>query len=303
MPVKTYVPIALRSAPFTAAEAHDRGVTRSQLRGSAYRRMGAGIYRWVGLEESRQVKLAALVRRLPAGAAFSGWTAAWLHGLDPRPRDPIEVTVPEPIGSSRRAGASIRRNALAATEIVLRSGLPTTSALRTVVDLGARDPITEAVVAADLALHAGVVTVTQLREYVAEHRGGKGIAQLRRVIDLAEPKAESAMETRLRMLLVLAGLPRPEAQVSIEDDRGRVLGRPDLLYRAERLAIEYDGENHHHRLVDDNHRQNRLLSSGLMMLRFTAADVYETPNAVAMQVRLWLGSRHSGTNRRIRFRA
>jgi very-short-patch-repair endonuclease len=302
MPVKTYVPIALRSAPFTAEEAHGRGVTRAQLRGSAYRRLGAGLYRWVGLEESPQLKLAALARRLPAGAAFSGWTAAWLHGLDARPCDPIEVTIPEPVGSNRRAGASIRRNALAAAEIVLRSGLPTTSALRTVVDLGARDPLTEGVVAADLALHAGLVTVTRLREYVAEHPGGKGMARLRRVIDLAEPKAESAMETRLRLLLVLAGLPRPELQVSIHDDRGRFLGRPDLFYRAESLAIEYDGENHRHRLVDDNRRQNRLVSAGLMMLRFTAADVYETPNAVAMQVRLWLGSRHSGTNDRLRRR-
>src|SRR5579859_6912396 len=159
---KTYVPISLRSAPFTAEEAYGRGVTRSQLRGSAYRRMGAGIYRWAGLEESPRVKLAALARRLPAGAAFSGWTAAWLHGLDARPRDPVELTVPEPIGSSRRAGASVRRNALAAAEIVLRSGLPTTSALRTVVDLGARDPLTEGVVAVDLGLHAGLVTVTQL---------------------------------------------------------------------------------------------------------------------------------------------
>jgi very-short-patch-repair endonuclease len=300
VPAKHMVPVALRTAPFTAEEAVLEGVTRAQLRGSAYRRLGAGLYRWVGLEDSPHVKLTAVARRLPAGAAFSGWTATWLHGLDVRPCDPIEVTIPEPIGSNRLAGAWVRRNALAAAEIVLRSGLPTTSALRTVVDLGARDPLTEGVVAVDLALHAGLVTVTQLREYVAEHPGGKGMGQLRRVIDLAEPKAESAMETRLRMILLLAGLPRPEAQVSIHDDRGRFLGRPDLLYRAERLAIEYDGENHRHRLVDDNRRQNRLVSSGLMMLRFTASDVYETPSAIAMQVRLWLGSRHSGTNGRLR---
>src|SRR3981189_329977 len=103
---KTYVPIALRSAPFTAEEALARGVTLSQLRGSAYQRMGAGVYRWVGLEENHEVKLTAVARRLPAGAAFSGWTAAWLHGIDARPCDPIEVTIPEPIGSNRRAGVS-----------------------------------------------------------------------------------------------------------------------------------------------------------------------------------------------------
>jgi len=279
------VPSGLRTAPFTSAEAFDLGVTRRQLRGSGYRRLGSGLYRWVGLKESPQLLVSAVARRLPAGAAFSGRTAAWLHGLDVAPCDPIEVTIPEPIGTSRRAGASVSRAALGAEEIGLRRGLPTTSALRTVVDLGGRDPLTEGVVAADLFLHARLVSIAELCAYVAEHPGAKGIARLRRVVDLAEPKAESAMETRLRMLLVLAGLPRPEVQVSIHDDQGRFLGRPDLLYRVQRLAIEYDGGNHRDRMVDDNRRQNALIGAGLRMLRFTASDVYRTPETVAMQVR------------------
>ena len=145
--------------------------------------------------------------------------------------------------------------------------------------------MTEGVVAADMFLHAGLVSMDQLRAYVAEHPGVKGIARLRRVVGLAEPKAESAMETRLRMLLVLARLPRPEAQVSIHDDQGHFLGRPDLLYSRQRLAIEYDGGTHRERMVDDNRRQNGLVGAGLRLLRFTAADVYGTPNLVVLQVR------------------
>lgn len=302
MPRRHLVPVALRAAPFTADEAAFAGVTRAQLRGSAYRRLGAGLYRWIVLEESPLLKLVAVAKRLPAGAAFSGWTAAWLHGLDVKPCDPIEVTIPDPIGSGRRAGASIRRAALGANEILLRNGLPTTSALRTVLDLGGREPLIEGVVAADLFLHAGLVSIADVRHYVAEHPGGKGIARLRLVVDLADAKAESPMETRLRLLLVLAGLPRPEVQVSIHDDRGRFLARPDLLYRAARLAVEYDGGNHRDRLVDDDRRQNRLTAAGIQSLRFTAADVYGSPSLVAIQVRQALASRHPGTNGRIRFR-
>jgi very-short-patch-repair endonuclease len=92
------------------------------------------------------------------------------------------------------------------------------------------------------------------------------------------------METRLRMLLVLAGLPRPEVQGSIRNDEGRFL-RPDLLYRRERLAIEYDGGNHRDRLVEDNRRQNSLVDLGIRFLRFTATDVYGTPDTVVMLVR------------------
>jgi very-short-patch-repair endonuclease len=141
------------------------------------------------------------------------------------------------------------------------------------------------VVAADLFLHAELVTMLALHTYVSEHPGAKGVARLRRVVELAEPKAESAMETRLRMLLVLGGLPRPEVQASIHDDEGRFLGRPDLLYRDRRLAIEFDGGNHRDRMVDDNRRQNRIIGAGYRLLRFTAADVYRTPDSVVMQVR------------------
>jgi very-short-patch-repair endonuclease len=223
--------------------------------------------------------------RLPAGAAFSGLTAAWLHGLDVAPCSPIEVTIPEGAGSGRLAGASVRRAALDRREIMPRRGMPTTTALRTVADLGGRYPLTEGVVAADLFLHAELVTILALHTYVSEHPGAKGVARLRRVVELAEPKAESAMETRLRMLLVLAGLPRPEVQASIHDDQGNFLGRPDLLYPDRRLAIEFDGGNHRDRLVDDNRRQNRIIGAGYRMLRFTAADVYRTPDSVVTQVR------------------
>jgi very-short-patch-repair endonuclease len=288
VPLNRAVPAALKTGPFTRAEARGVGITRAQMRGAAYRRLGAGLYRWVGLKESPQLRLTAVAKRLPAGAAFSGNTAAWLHGLDLEPCDPIEVTLPEPTGSSRRSGALVRRSQLARHEIVRRRGLPTTSALRTVVDLGGQDPLTEGVVAADLFLHAGLISVDELRNYVADHPGTRGIARLRRVVDMAESKAESAMETRLRMLLVLARLPRPEVQVSINDDQGRFLGRPDLFYRQQRLAIEYDGGNHRDRLVDDNRRQNGLVGAGLRLLRFTAADVYGNPETIAQQVRQFL---------------
>ena len=92
------------------------------------------------------------------------------------------------------------------------------------------------------------------------------------------------METRLRMLLVLARLPRPEVQVSIRGDKGRSY-RPDLLYPKRHLAIEYDGGNHRDRLVDDNRRQNSLIVAGFRILRFTAADVYGTPDRLVLEVR------------------
>jgi len=86
------------------------------------------------------------------------------------------------------------------------------------------------------------------------------------------------------LLLVLSGLPRPQVQVPLYDAGGRFLGRPDLYYPMQRLGLEYDGGTHRDSLVGDNRRQNRLLDAGYRLLRFTAADVLSSPDAVVALV-------------------
>jgi very-short-patch-repair endonuclease len=113
---------------------------------------------------------------------------------------------------------------------------------------------------------------------------------LKCALDLAEPATESVMETRLRLLLVQAGLPRPRVQVSLRDDRGLFVARPDLYYPGVRLAIEYDGATHRTSLAADNRRQNRLIDAGYRVLRFTAGDVLGMPSAVISVVRRSLAS-------------
>lgn len=49
--------------------------------------------------------------------------------------------------------------------------------------------------------------------------------------------------------------------------------------------IEYDGGTHRESLVEDNRRQNAILSLGCQMLRFTAPDDLKTPASTARQVR------------------
>jgi hypothetical protein len=230
--------------------------------------------------------LAAVALRLPK-AVFSGRTAGWLHGLDLPPTDPLEVTVPD-AHSSNRAGVWLRRATLVPHDVVRLRGLPVTSKLRTAVDLGCRRPLVDAVIALDMALHERLVSLTDLCSFVESNPGAKGIAKLRRAVRLADPAAESPMETRMRLLLIRPGLPRPIAQVPLHDEEGRFLGPPDLYYPAHRLGLEYDGGTHRGSLVDDNRRQNRLSIAGFRLLRFTAADIYQGPESVVAQVRVAL---------------
>ena len=222
--------------------------------------------------------------RVPRGSAFAGFTSAWLHRIDVSPL-PIEVIVPLLSGVSARAGLKIRRAALSEGDTVEVRGVLATSMVRTIADISAGRSLIEAVIVADAALHARLVSLDELAERIESSDGRPGVRKLRRVVAMAEPATESPMESRLRMLLVLSGLPRPVAQVRIYDDSGMFVGRPDLYYPDQRLGIEYDGAIHHTNLADDNRRQNLLLASGIRLLRFTAADVTHRADAVVSQVR------------------
>ena len=260
-------------------------LTKDHLLGSSWHRLGGGFYALRAIADDRDVVLAAIGRRLPTGAVFSGRSAGWLHGLDLPPCDPVEVTVPSASQISRLTGIAVRRSDIGAGETVTRRGYPATSMVRTLADLGRRLPLVDAVAALDMALHRRLLKSDDLRSWASAHPRYPGIRRLRQTIELAEPATESVMETRLRLLLVMARLPRPQAQVPLHDRAGRFLGRPDFYYPLYRLAVEYDGAHHRENLTGDNRRQNRLVDAGYRLLRFTAADVLAAPDSVVALVK------------------
>ncbi len=199
--------------------------------------------------------------------------------------------MPVPTIDSERVEAVLRRVKLDPGEIVWQGGFPATSPLRTCFDLAARLPLLEAVIALDQALAMGLVELPALEEYVESHARANGSVQARRAVALAEPRSESPMETRLRLLLVLNGLPRPETQAELRTPAGRFVARVDLFYPEPGLALEYDGENHRDRMVDDNRRQNGIQELGVKVLRYTGPDLRERPEAVVAEVRAALRAR------------
>lgn len=238
--------------PFSVEEARAAGISLRALAGSSWRRLARGMYCWTGLEENPWDLLVAWGASLPPHSSFAGFTAAWLHGADVVPCNPIEVWVAPSCAMRTRPGLHVRHMALRQEDMVTVRGLMATSVRRTFRDLSRRLSPVEFLVLADEALRLG----------------------LGRFHQQAEP-AESPMETRLRWLLIQGGLPRPQVQTELRNEEGRFLGRADLYYPTARLAVEYDGGNHRDRLVEDNRRQNRLLSAGFKLLRFTASDVHQ----------------------------
>src|SRR5262249_11820232 len=191
-----------------------------RLRWPNFTRLGRGVYLWSGLPSEPYTELAALSRRLPPDSAFSGLTAARIRGLDLVPAAPTEVTVPTGAAVRTRQDLRVRRGILGPQDVIKVHGMPVTSGLRTWFDLARHLPLIEAVAALDWALHRRLVNRSELSGYAEARAGWSGVRQVRNVLEHAEPKSESLMESRTRMLLILGRLPRPDVQVEIHDPDG-----------------------------------------------------------------------------------
>lgn len=241
------------------------------------------MYCWAGGRDDKWGLIGAYQHALPASAVFVGKTAAWMHGLDVDPANPVEVAIAAHLDLRSRAGLHIRE-CEPTDEIVSIRGVRATTLERTLLDIADRWPAIEALVVVDMALARGLITSEGLHRYADSAFGRPGSARLRSVSCLAEP-AESPMETRLRWLLLRSRLPKPQVQTNLYDRDGEFVGRADLYYPRHRLVVEFDGGNHRERLVTDDRRQNRLVGAGYRVLRFTSADVLGRPATVVAQVR------------------
>lgn len=99
---------------------------------------------------------------LPVSAVFVGLTAAWMNGLDVEPASPVEVALPGDDHLRSRAGLHVHHCSVADDVVKIR-GLPATNLCRTLLDLCARLPAVDALVAIDMALHARLIDQATLR--------------------------------------------------------------------------------------------------------------------------------------------
>ena len=72
----------------------------------------------------------------------------------------------------------------------------------------------------------------------------RGVRQLRSLINLADPAAESPGESWTRLEILDSNLPAPQVQWWITRN-GRRLYRLDLAYPGMKICVEYDGEEFH----------------------------------------------------------
>lgn len=172
-------------------------------------------------------------------------------------------------------GLQIWGDRLDSDEFDLMDGVPVTTAARTALDLACWYPTTTAVAAVDSLARATDLKMPDVELLAARYRGRRGLERARRSLDLVDAGAQSPKETWLRLVLVQAGLPRPQTQIPVIDEFGSAIAYLDMGWEDIKVAVEYDGDHHRSDRSQfgwDIRRLERLQHRGWIVIRVVAGD-------------------------------
>ena len=219
---------------------------------------------------------------LRPGAVVTGCSAAVLWGVDlATAADDVELTLPPRAHPVRMPGVRARRALLDPRHVCPRRGVLVTDPDLTAVEVAGMLPLDEAVVAVDRLTVYGPADLVRVRA-LASAGTGRNCRRARLACSLADGRAESPQETRVRLLRLRSGLPVPIAQFQVPRPGRRPLPL-DFAWPEHRLALELDGRWHGEpdQLAKDRRRLNLLGDAGWRIVFATAADVHRPAELIA----------------------
>jgi very-short-patch-repair endonuclease len=283
---------AAEGGVLTASELRTCGLSepaiRAAVRHGLLTRWGRGVY-VVGSTTNELTEARAALKAVPGGT-LGFQAAAQLARVGPIAAPPLSVIVP-PQRGARPPGVRIHRIELTRRDVMRRDGLRVTTPDVTIVHLArvlGELPF-ERVVQETFAKR--LTDVRQLERALERHRGGRGTARLRRMLELGIDDLRSKAERSLRHWVRAAGL--HGATFNAEVGPWRV----DALWPDAHLAVEVDGYAAHSSpwAHDRDHRKEQWLrAAGFDLRRFTALQAIDEPAVVIAQIAAALA--RSGTS-------
>jgi very-short-patch-repair endonuclease len=278
--------------PFLGSEAIAAGaMSKSQL-ATRFRRLFPDVY--VERDVAVTAELRAKAGWLWSGrrGVVAGFAAAALHGS----KWVDDEMVVDLIHGNRRSPPGIRSHGdrIEEDEIGLVAGVPVTSPERTALDLGCWYPTVTAVAGIDALARATEIKAADVELLARRYAGRRGIARARKATDLFDPGAQSPKESWLRIVLIQAGLQRPQTQIPVRDEFGSVFAYLDMGWDEVKVAVEYDGDQHRtdrRQYAWDVRRSERLQRCGWSVVRVVSGD---RPADIVGRVRATLARRACG---------
>ncbi len=238
---------------------------------------------------------ARAVQLLVPGAVISHTTAARLHGLAGlgfwAPAEPVQATVEASATRWQRQSVRIHFQTLDAEDVVDLGGLRVTSVRRTLYDCGTRLARVPFVCLLDSAMNKRLCSTEDV-SLIAELLCGR-----RRVagawVALADPRAESPPETRVRLVLHDADLPPDQLQIDVWTDGGFHVARLDMgwIRKRRKVGMEVDSAWHDlpRALYRDREKLNALRALDWDVRQVTNWDAHQRPSYIVAQAKQALG--------------
>lgn len=259
--------------PFIGSEAVARGDVRKSALRTRYTKVFRDVYVSPGTELTAQVRAKAGWLWSGRRGIIAGLSASALHGARWVDLDaPLEIihNNRNPLNGLRTRGDRIEED-----ELDIVDGIPVTTPARTTLDLACWHPTAQAVAAIDALARATEVKMPDVEALAERIPGRRGIRRARVVLGLVDGGAQSPQETWLRLLLVSAGLPRPQTQIPIRDELGQTVAYLDMGWEDVKVAVEYDGEQHRNdrrQYTWDIRRREMLDRYGWIVVHVVAGD-------------------------------
>lgn len=254
---------------------------RSHVRAGRISRVWHGIYSLTPPDIYARLAALDLLAGKPIVACMN--TAADLYGFNTESDKSVHILDPgvrmrpnKLLTVHQRVGAPLKRI----------NGRLATAPAWTAVELARTLRRPRALAILDAALHSRTCERDDLTEVVREQAGRRGIVSVRELVGYADGRSESAMESETRLVFIDGGLPLPELQYEIVDNRGR-RWRVDFAWPETKLAAEYDSAEWHANpdaFKHDRMKIARLQECGWTSIPIVVEDVRRHPRDLVARV-------------------
>jgi hypothetical protein len=236
-----------------------------------------------------RTRAAAALLTVGPEAVLCGPTAARLHGCTALTRAEVHVVVPYSRSPRKRPGLEVHHSCFFADQVISHDGLRLLTIEQTIADLLCTARPADALAVGDEALRRAGPGCDEFRRAVVRRiqvrPDPRGTVRGAGLWELASPRAESAPESWIRMLIIELGFPLPEVNFAVLSPGGREVYRLDLAWPELRIALEYDGHAvHAGREEEDAAREDDLRRRGWIVVRARAADLGE-PTRLTTELR------------------
>ncbi|NQX13528.1 hypothetical protein HQQ80_18015 [Microbacteriaceae bacterium VKM Ac-2855] len=279
--------------PFRASEFRDLELPWRSVHGADYFRPHRGV-RTTFIPETLRERCETLALIMSPKQFFSHTTCAALWGLPFwYPHDDLHVSGLHPTRAMRRPGVVGHQSKVTRLNVVEVRGLRLADPLSTWCMLASMLPLDELIVIADALVLKPAFGDTRPRYYredLAERAGvyrGPRHGVLESAWRQSRTGSESPMETRLRLLLVRAGLPEPILNRNVNRSDGMFLARPDQHWPEYRTIAEYDGAWHEATAEQRTHDAARLLriqEDDWQHVKVVKEDLFDRPHETVARV-------------------